>query len=183
MENNWIIPIFDGATDSIGGQSFVVGNHLITAAHVIGMLESPYVLLNGKKFGLLREEATCIKHDPSNNIDCAIYTLPAYVSSPLQMGDIETAKDKLKCLYVGYHHSSNGSVELQLKSSDAHYLGIEGNAFVCNVEPMLKDGCSGCPIISDESQVVGMLVGGDDHSMCGFQRGQYITHLMKNNEQ
>lgn len=78
MENNWILPIFDGAADSIGGQSFVVGNHLITAAHVISILESPYILLHGKKFGLLREVATCIKHDPSNNIDCAIYTLPGY---------------------------------------------------------------------------------------------------------
>lgn len=181
VSRDWIFPIFDGDTAAIGGQCFVVDTFVFTAAHVIDALSCPYTIIGGERFSLSKDNACRFMYNHGNDEDCAVFNLPWKSESSMLLADIEGVQGKLKCKYVGYVHEENGSLSLQLQSSEAQLVRIEGNAFLCNASPMMKEGCSGSPIMTEDGQVVGMLVGGDDVSVCGFQRGQYILSLINQN--
>lgn len=178
MPNNWILPVFDGDTDAISGQCFIAGAYIITAAHIIETLSRPYIILDKERFELRRDNAYRFQHNPSQNMDCTIFHLTHEISSPLHFFDIEGVNGPLECRYVNYVHEANGSINIQLKSSSAQLIGIEGHAFLCSVRPMLNEGCSGSPLLAGDDQVVGMLVGGDDVNVCGFQRASFIQNLL-----
>lgn len=162
---------------SVGGQCFVIGSYLITAAHVIDELIEPYVLIDGQNVQLRKENSLHYvrKISKSDNIieDCAIFALSKEYKT-LHLKSAITVGDKLKCFY-------NTHVESRiLNVSNAKVVNKAKHFFLSNVSPMLYKACSGCPIIANGNQVVGMLVGGDDKSICVFQSAAFIENIINN---
>ena len=60
---------------------------------------------------------------------------------------------------------------------------LNEKAFVCEVTPMLREGDSGCPIVNANNEVVGMLVGSTEDSVCShicaFQSAAYIKKIIQ----
>ena len=161
---------------SVGGQCFIVESFLITAAHIIDDLTEPYVIIDGEKVQLWKEKALHYKRiiSESDNVivDCAIFALPIAHMSTLRLREAIKDGENLKCFY-------NSHMECRaLDVSDAKVVSQANQFFICSVNPMLYKGCSGCPIMANENEVVGMLIGGDDNNLCVFQSAAFIKHLI-----
>ena len=190
MLEQWILPVFNRANEnSKCGQCFIVGSYLITAAHVIYKDDeyiNAYAVFKSHPINLHREQALLYEHSHTidgNYHDCAIFVLPEVSDSPLHLKYITDTKDDLTCLCQRYAKLENGGIfdipHLELMTSRARFhKQYSDYLFDCEVNPMLIKGDSGCPIVDKENNVVGMLVAGDDKSICAFQSAAYIKKIL-----
>lgn len=187
MLEQWILPVYDRANNNAKrGQCFIVGSYLITAAHVIYLQDEfidAYVVLKNIPISLHREQALLYEHSPQideNYHDYAVFALPQVSKSPLQLKSISDDEECLTCFYKRNVKLEEGSVpHLALMTSEAKLNRLySDNLFLCNVNPMLIKGDSGCPIVDKENNVVGMLVAGDDKSICAFQSAVFIKNIL-----
>lgn len=162
--------------ESVGGQCFIIDSYLITAAHVLDELTEPYVLIDGEKMKLYKRNALRYirKISKSDNIieDCAIFALSKVHMTTLHLKNAITDANNLKCFYNTHVGSRN------LAISDAKVVSQAKHFFLCNVSPMLYKACSGCPVVENGKEVVGMLIGGDDVNTCVFQSSTFIQNLI-----
>ena len=192
MLEQWILPVFNRANEnSKCGQCFIVGSYLITAAHVIYKDDeyiNAYAVFKSHPINLHREKALLYEHSHTidgNYHDYAIFALPEISDSPLHLETITDKKEDLTCFYQRYVKSGNGSIwnvpNLELMTSRARlHEQYSDCLFDCEVNPMLIKGDSGCPIVDKENNVVGMLVAGDDKSICAFQSAAFIKNIINN---
>ncbi len=190
MLEQWILPVFNRANnDTKRGQCFIVGSYLITAAHVIYKEDEfidAYVVLNNVPMNLHREQALIYEFNPKieeNYHDYAVFSLPEVSDSPFHLKSLNDDKECLTCFYHRYVKLENGSIfdvpHLELMTSRARFHKQYSNyLFDCEVNPMLIKGDSGCPIIDNENNIVGMLVAGDDKSICAFQSAAFIKNIL-----
>ena len=192
MLEQWILPVFNRANHhTTCGQCFIVGSYLITAAHVIYKDDEyvdAYVVIENNPIYLHREQALLyeLSHTIDENYhDYAVFALPEVSNSPLHLKSITDTKDDLTCLCQRYAKLENGGIfdipHLELMTSRARFhKQYSDYLFDCEVNPMLIKGDSGCPIVDKENNVVGMLVAGDDKSICAFQNANYILNQISN---
>lgn len=179
MVEHWIWPIHNtDERQSIIGQCFVVGSHLITAAHVIEESYRPYVYIGDEKRYLTKENAFVCKHNKYEDEDYIVFHFQGKIS-PLQIAAIEKTSQRLICRYCRKQEK-----KVVLLQSSAQIVPIlNEKAFVCEVTPMLREGDSGCPIVNANNEVVGMLVGSTEDSVCShicaFQSATYIKKIIQ----
>ena len=149
---------------TVDGCGVMVDNLFITAGHVIEMGINSYILIEGKKYYMVKEDALYIDNNKESSYfgyDIAIFRLKD-ISTHLRLADIIPAEGK-KLLSCSYKHTSSGSglsyqehwnFEERLGEVVHHY----GNYFECNFETTLSTGSSGSPVFDGE-KVVGILYG------------------------
>ena len=203
MLNQWILPVFEtDERQSIGGQCFLVGDYLITAAHVIEQTNKPYIKM-GHDIFLKKEEAIAYSYTPMVNRledyeDYAIFHLSNEPKSILRFSKMERDY-KLLCNYHRKEPQKNiliteknifSSIEKSqiisntetcfLTSSAALVNVISQKLFQCKVSPILEKGDSGCPILTTDNQVIGFLIGArkENPDMHIFQSATFIQNLI-----
>ncbi len=168
-----ILPVYSG-TDHYEGRSFIVAPYLVTAAHVVIDLPLPYVLLENEKYELKSENAISVLYNHSLNEDCAIFKLPQTYQSPFQLADIIPQRQEILTCYCIKQQNRC------ISASTAKIFHTEEKAFMCYMDPMLCGGDSGSPILNAKNEIVGMLVAGDDKSICAFQSAAFIKNIINN---
>lgn len=168
---DYIVPIY--YEGEYNGSGFIVGNVLVTAAHVARSEKSAIsILYKGQKI-IIGPEKNIIFEYPKekgmqgqNNryLDLAMYKLDTIVS-PLELREPNFAE---KCLYQGYSDSTLQMVSYSniILSNNAYYYpsGYDAkpipitNCYISQIGKS-KHGNSGGPLLQGD-YVVGMLSGG-----------------------
>ena len=182
MLEQWILPVFDTNTGCVSGQCFIIDSYLITAAHIVIDLSQPYVCIGENKYELNSKNASYVKYLKKEDEDCAIFRLPYTYQSPLQLADKIDISQEMNCYYV--RERSEDSIMRQLKVSNVQQISVlSDKAILCHINPMLYEGDSGCPIITANNEVVGMLAGSTEDSscshICAFQSAVYVKKIIE----
>lgn len=167
--SQYIFPIYSGGT--IVGQGFVADGYFITAAHVVKDFSDCFVILNGKRFDLAKEEPAFIgdgdiDHDPLM-IDAALYPFND-IDSPLHLSNnVPKAGETLESYCVHEVMDVNSlNPYFNLTTEPAVINGDkEGNYFYCHCNRY--GGSSGSPLLKS-NEVIGIMHGGDDKELCAF---------------
>ncbi len=183
---DYIFPSVDESSDGCG---VLVGNHFITAGHVVA--EHPFFLfIEGKMITLNKEDAIIYEYNlQEEGADIAIFTLNDYCS-PLQLDNYKPTKgDVLES--VSYEHivescSNSSSVFnspyrewYEKHSCNATVEKVAGNFFQCNTSILLKPGSSGSPLLKD-GKVCGILSCGKPGSnQCVFLSASSVLKMLK----
>jgi len=181
MLEKCILPVFEtDERQSIGGQCFMVGDYLITASHVVEKLYRPYVMCDGHRFYLTKDNAIVYSNNKSEDEDIAIFSMQG-VNSPLFFKEPLTSELALTCYSIS--KADPQTCRLEFKHYNVCILSIVSNkAIICEVSPMLCEHDSGCPIVTENYEVIGMLVGGVGdapcNNICGFQSAAFIKDLI-----
>lgn len=180
--SDYIVPIF--IKDNLNGTGFIVGNKLITAAHVIISKENVcQYIYNGREFlispdnNMLFEYPGAIKNQGQNNLymDLAVYKLNNIDSSL----ELEKPNVNTPCVYQGYSDSTTKMDfydNIKLGDKDWYYpLEEKGpiriNNTYISIGGKCKGGNSGGPLLQGK-YVVGMLVGSQQYQ--SFSMDRYI---------
>ena len=182
-----VVPITAGDSD---GNGVVVGNLLITAAHVANRFATLRVNINGDIYTLEKKDTIlCIEENHNNKglfYDCAIYLLPKYynnLSISRAVPNIGCVLDNIsrKHLMINKPNSGIGFFvttyedDYKLYISKATVVDVIGDFIVCNMDIPLEEGRSGSPLFFGE-QVVGILHGGINGKACVFQLINSLAH-------
>lgn len=183
------------------GNGVFVGNTLFTAAHVVAHSE------NFRVFGKSHttRSAICYLDDDywykkvlrilSFNLfgwhfdDFTLYEANSHSflilssSLPLVNDVLETysIKDEIKKQENDQCHiifSTINKSHLVIHVDSAKVLYIRGNYIFCEMNEMLENGRSGCPLIKG-NKVYGILRGGDDKRICWFQSSVSILKRLQ----
>ena len=176
----FVLPIFD-VLGSQCGCGFFVGNHFITAGHVVLECNLPLIIFyKRKKLQLNSDNLINLKYEKkvTTDIKCgdiAIFALED-INSPLVLADyIPTYGRKLICISfdtIVLNSDPNSSIfENNEKISMVKTIASvreeqQGNFFACNTESILHKGNSGSPLIDSDNRVVGILHGGTIFPKC-----------------
>ena len=207
MLEQWILPVFykkdeQGEKDTIGGQCFLVNNFLVTAAHVINDdWKEPYIQFGEKNIPLKKEDAIAYSYTPiienlGDYEDFAIFPLHFEIKSPLIFSEIEI-ESNLLCYYCHkdqqekidiYDNTIFSIIEKPQTSNEIHIFTslatfdniISQKLFLCKVSPILAEGDSGCPILTTDNKVLGLLIGvrKEDIYIHVFQSAAYIKKIL-----
>lgn len=204
MLEQCILPVFEtDERQSIGGQCFIVGDYLITAAHVIELTNKPYIKM-GHDIFLKKEEALAYSYTPMVNRledyeDYAIFHLSNAPTSILQFSEMGR-DNKLLCNYhrkesqenilinennifsfIERSHMIPNTKTCLLTSLAILDAVISPRLFQCKVSPILEKGDSGCPIFTTDNQVLGFLIGAkkENPSIHIFHSATFIKNLIK----
>lgn len=177
--SKYIVPII--LTNEYNGTGFIVGNKLITAAHVVISKENEcYFLYDGNKV-IINSNNNILFEYPDNNViqghrniywDIAIYNLEG-IDSPLELREPQITN---ACFYIGY--SDTGQIDfydnIYLDDKDWYNSAQLGKSVpVTNTYVVFngscKNGNSGGPLFQGE-HIVGMLVGNQQYSRFSLDR-------------
>lgn len=194
--SDYIVPIYFNG--DLNGTGFIVGNKLITAAHVIALEDSSFSFLFRGEMMIIGPEKNNIFEYPKekgrqghNNIywDLAVYKLDDIVS-PLELRKPNSTE---KCLYQGYSDSTlqmNSYSDIIL-NNNAYYYPPEYDAKPipinnCCISQIgkCKPGNSGGPLFQGD-YVVGMLSGGQQLFNLSWDRiikADYIHHIIQKHD-
>ena len=103
------------------------------------------------------------------------------INSPLHFIELSSSEQELTCFSVKKVDAQTN--QLEIHSSAAHILSVASNkAIICELNPMLCECDSGSPVITENYEVIGMLVGGVGdapcNNICGFQSAAFIKDLI-----
>lgn len=176
-----VVPLI-GDTD---GNGFFIKNHFVTAAHCLenGPIQ---IFYEGEIYTFKKEDAVIFEtidksSDEIQRGDIAIFKFEKpkiYLQIGPQLNSIDTLYTKLLLAY--YKHISlkgdsdsifsyNDKYELQTEKfsfSDSILIKSETGSnsyysymFEANTDASIREGCSGSPLLNEEHQVVGLLIG------------------------
>ena len=180
-----IVYIFTNKNNA--GNGVVVGNKLLTVAHVVTHSDNFSIDRNNS---LLSKSAICFRETNYwyksffcrlsllrygwNYDDFALYEVNGYQSPftlspnlPLVDDILETYSLKEEVVRQSNNIFYNES-HIVVHKDYARVLYIRGNFIFCEMNGMLEKGRSGCPLIKG-NEVYGILRGGDDKKICWFQ--------------
>ena len=178
----YIVPIFN--TDYSEGVGFFVGDHLITAAHVI-CKGQPFIVMNDKKCYLAKEDARLLElynenSTYDNGLDIAVFSFNG-INSPLKFS--HTSVDvgaQLVSRAFFRHYSEEFGDALSVEETSGIVTEVMGNFFKCDLNRILRSGSSGSPVFSND-EVVGILCGNyetDPENRILFLSGHVYYELM-----
>lgn len=163
----YIVPIITpkGSGSQFAGTGFIVGNYLITAAHVVahwaGFGLAAVIDGNEVGLGLFSQKLNIGPDKESDSFDLAVFSIGSNVDSPLSLADDEPSYDDNNAIVmVNKHLQPEGDgdayyreceCQITQQSPEMHF-GFEGD-FKDEIEP----GASGSPLIKD-NVVYGMVV-------------------------
>lgn len=188
-KNKYIVPIY--CDNEFNGTGFIIGNLLITAAHVVETEKNIcFFHFNRKKIEIGPENNLIFEYPKEKSmqghdnifLDLAIYQLSG-INSPLELR-MPSLKDI--CTYQGYSDSSllmDLYDNIRLDDKDWYYplekeKPIRINNTYLSVMGICKKGNSGGPLFQGE-YVVSMLVGNQQYqsfSMDRYIKSEYILH-------
>lgn len=181
----YILPIFDNGASV--GQGFVADGYFITAAHIVKDSPSCYIVLNGKRHELSKEEFVFLGegdiHHDETMVDIAVYSCEE-ISSPLHLSDYKPHKGDQFDSYCIKENSNPFSLEKLSPQTSSLILNIEqavvkgnedGNYFYCQCKRF--GGSSGSPLLKG-NEVVGIMHGGDDNGLCAFLKAQVLRQIL-----
>ena len=161
------MPIFRKCGDerSFAGTAFCVDGYLVTAGHVLNMVQTYYVR-NGNDLHPLQHELWIPRQFPDTDkrgYDVALYPIPG-LESPLSLAEEDAQPlDELEVICWQWLPQGLQQVFTQclvLKEEDD-----EGYRRISTVD-RITHGSSGCPVISD-GKVYGIVTMGRDHVETG----------------
>ena len=190
--SDYIVPIF--MKDELNGTGFIVGNTLITAAHVVISKENVcHFLYRGNNISVgpdnifLYEypKEKCLQGLGNIYLDLAIYNLEN-LDSPLELRKPQMSDP---CFYQGYSDSLHIDTytNLYLDNRDWYYPSQEEkpisiiNTYISG-NGRCKKGNSGGPLFQGK-HIVGMLVGNQQYqnfSMDRYIKSDYISETISN---
>ena len=164
------------------GNGVVVGDWLITAAHILDGSKSFEVWFDDKYFKIDTQSAVFFKTPQPNKscdfIDLAIYKLEG-IQSPIGFFKSELKDADLICM--AWRHSVDSKMNREVWTpfkTDAMFLDKKGNFTECMMSDPLLQGYSGCPLFED-GDLAGILYGsGDDGRTCFFLSGEAIKIII-----
>ena len=139
------------------GNGVVIGNYLITAAHVLDGSSSFEVWVNERYFRIETSSAIFFQtpetNESGNFLYLAIYTLDD-IESPIGFYDGDLNEADIICM--AWKHSVETTSKQEVWTpfeTDAMYIGRKENFIECMMsDPIIKD-YSGCPLLSDGKNV------------------------------
>ena len=192
---DYIVPIY--YEDKFNGSGFIVGNLLVTAAHVVVSEISVFsFLFRGQKITIGREKNFIFEYPKNKDMqgkenrywDLAVYKLDNIVS-PLELREPNLVEE---CFYQGYSDSTLrvDSYSIVL-NNNAYYYPIEydtkpipiNNCCISQIGKC-KPGNSGGPLFQGD-YVVGMLSGGQQFFNLSWDRiikADYILHNIQKHD-
>lgn len=149
------------------GCGFFVGNLFITAAHVLQAADNPYIIVNGHKLLLTKENAVVWNYDKKdpNGTDMAIFKLE-FRENEFQLKDYLPTIDEtvtnisLKTLM---DKSVPEGVKFHVSSCQCIVNGYEGNYIGVLSSHNLYGGTSGSPFVIGED-IIGIMSAGNINS-------------------
>lgn len=190
---NYILPIFGEVQCGCG---FFVGNHFITAGHVVTKCNLPLLVwYNGEKHELNFYNLLKISYskDISDSTYCADYAVFEFenINSPLELANYVPINGQLlRCVTYDLVHTKVANNVSTIFSNEERVVKINTSAivrterrenfFACDTKSILHEGNSGCPLIDSDNRVVGILHGGTKiPECCVFQSAYSIGQLIK----
>lgn len=179
--SDYILPIYSGKT--IIAQCFIADGYLITAAHIIKDFPSCFVVVNGIKRELAKEEPAYIGegdvYHNSQMIDIALFNCKD-VDSPLFIttyspsnGDYFDSFCVTEDLTLFIDLSMNfNKLDKVVAFSDGD---VDGNYFFCRANR--HKGCSGSPLLKGNA-VTGIMHGGNNNGYCAFLKSEIVLSII-----
>ena len=192
-ETNYIFPIFGCNTDIIG-QGFIADGYFITAAHVLSLDSTAYIVLKGKTIILAKEtiivktcpqvEGNIVSLDENSPADVAIFNFKG-VSSPLHLSEyVPCGGDEVISLCVFDNHNNDlwtiqpDEVAMDYILSEEKGVAMPdrmGKYFGCVVNR--RSTSSGSPLLIGNN-VVGIMNSGHDNDLCVYLSAKSIINLL-----
>lgn len=151
-------------SDNTQGCGFIVGYKFITTAHTIAQAVDPFVMVQGERVNLSKENAEVFIFDETeqdHEQDIAVYAVKN-VNSPLSLSECvpyPNAELESYTRRIVPDLLNPLLVDCKTKVSDER----EGNLFGTTTSIQLVKGDSGSPLIAD-NVVYGMLIGGIENT-------------------
>lgn len=173
---------------NMDGNGVFIGDKFLTVAHVV--VHSNNFDAKGGEY--LTSSALCYRYTNSwlkkllcrlsffrcgwNYDDFAIFESKSSFSSLTLSTELPSVGDNLDTYSIKEKFSANSKnifstlneEKYAIHIDKAKVLFIRGNFIFCEMNGMLEEGRSGCPLIKDK-KVYGILRGGDDKKICWFQ--------------
>ena len=169
-------------SEYVDGNGVVVGDYLITAAHVLDSSRSFEVWVDDKYFRIDTSSSIFFQMPVTNSagdfLDLAIYRLKD-IQSPISIFDGDLTEADINCM--AWEHSVDSKSRQEIWTpfeTDAMYIDHKGNFIKCMMSDPLVQGYSGCPLFADD-KLVGTLYGsGDDGRTCFFLSYEAIKIIL-----
>ena len=166
------------------GNGVVIGNYLITQAHVLEGSSSFEVWVDDKYFRIETSSAiffqTPKRNESGDFLDLAIYKLDNVVSS---IGFYEGDLSEADIICMAWKHSVDVTTNQEIWTpfeTVAMFIDRKGNFIECMMsDPIIKD-YSRCPSFSDGKLVGTLYVNGDEGRICFFMPGKIIKNIVEN---
>ena len=165
-------------SEYVDGNGVVVGDYLITAAHILDGSKSFELWVDDRYLKVDTDSSlsfqTPVVNGEGNFLDLAIYKLED-LQSPIVFFNGDLNDVELKC--IAWRHSVDTSTNKEVWTpfeTDAMFIDKKGNFIECMMSDPLIQGYSGCPLFTN-GNLVGILYGsGDEGRTCFFMSGQVI---------
>ena len=164
------------------GNGVLMGEYLITTAHVLDGSSTFEVWIEDKHFTIETDTAVLFQPPQTNEdgefLDLAIYKLKDVQSSlKFYEGDVNVAD--LTC--TAWKHTVNSKTREEnwlTFQTDAMFIDRKGNFIECMMSDPLIQGYSGCPLFAN-GELSGILYGsGDEGRTCFFLSGDVIKTVL-----
>ena len=169
-------------SEYVDGNGVVVGDYLITPAHVLDGSKSFEVWVDDRYFKIDTQSSIFFKKPEPNEkgdfLDLAIYKLES-IKSPIDFYEGDLSNASLTCLAWKHLVDFNTNKEVWNPfETEAMFIDQKGNFIECMMSYPLIQGYSGCPLFAD-GKLVGILYGsGDDGRTCFFLSGEAIKRII-----
>ena len=163
------------------GNGVIVGNRLITAAHVLENSTSFELSFGDYFFRLPTKSAKFFQlpepREDGKFLDLAVFDLEDSFNSPISFFDGDIDEADFVC-YAWRHTSDNNIESWKPFETDAMPFAEHGNFIECMMSEPLIPGFSGCPIFAD-GKLVGILHGsGDEGRSCFFLKINVVNKYL-----
>ena len=169
-------------SEYVDGNGVVVGDYLITTAHVLDGSKSFEVWVDDRYFKINTQSSIFFKKPEPNEkgdfLDLAIYKLEG-LQSPIRFFNGDLNDVDLKC--IAWKHSVDTSINKDVWTpfeTDAMFIDKKGNFIECMMSDPLIQGYSGCQLFAD-GKLAGILYGsGDEGRTCFFLSAEAILKII-----
>lgn len=169
-------------SEYVDGNGVVVGDCLISAAHVLDGSKSFEVWVDDRYFKIETNSALFfqvpIPNEKGDFLDLAVYRLEG-IQSPVGFFKGDLSEADIVCM--AWEHSVDSKLRQEIWTpfeTDAMYIDHKGNFIECMMSDPLIQGYSGCPLFAD-GKLVGTLYGsGDDGRTCFFLSLEAINKII-----
>ena len=166
------------------GNGVVIGNYLITAAHVLGGSSSFKVWVDDKYFRIETSSVIFSQRPETNEsgdfLDLAIYKLDD-IESPV--GFYEGDLNEADIICMAWKHSVETTTNQEVWTpfeTDAMFIDRKGNFIEYMMSDPLIQGFSSCPLFADGNLVGNLYGSGDEERTCFFLSDTIIKNIVEN---
>ena len=170
-------------SEYVDGNGVVVGDYLITTAHVLDGSKSFEVWVDDRYFKIDTQSSIFFKKPEPNEkgdfLVLAIYKLED-LQSPIRFFSGDLNDVDLKCIACRHSVDSNTHQEICVPfETDAMFIDKKGNFIECMMSDPLIQGYSGCPLFADGKLAGILYCSGDEGQTCFFLSSYAILPVVE----